>query len=363
VSASVERCVDRVNERRCEATSSTTAATVRRQLRPGREADVSIPLIDLAPWFSGSANDRRRVAVEVDRHLQDVGFLLVTGHGFDPAVFGEARDAARAFYALPTEVKQAYAYRGGPYRGWIGPGSESNAGAYGVDAPPDLKETFALGRPDVPEALRREVPRWFAPNVYPAEIPEFQPAVDRFVLAANALVRELLVLLAAALDTDPEAMVGSSRQSMSSASINWYQPLTALERPPEPGQFRIGPHTDYGTLTVLDRETGAGGLQVLVDGAWIDAPWVDGALTVNTGLLMQRWSNGRWTPNEHRVLPPPASHPDEELFSLVSFNSPDHDAVIEPLAACCSPDNPSRYEPVVAGEHLAALMTALAVDP
>ena len=48
---------------------------------------------------------------------------------------------------------------------------------------------------------------------------------------------------------------------MASVSINWYWPgrLDAGQD----GQFRIGPHTDFGSLTILDREPGVGGLQVL----------------------------------------------------------------------------------------------------
>jgi len=38
-----------------------------------------------------------------------------------------------------------------------------------------------------------------------------------------------------------------------------------------------GPHTDFGTVTVLDREPGRGGLQIYtLDGTWIDAPYRSG---------------------------------------------------------------------------------------
>ncbi len=323
---------------------------------------MAIPLIDLEPWFSGTARDRRQTAQAVDRHLQDVGFLLVTGHGIDERVLADARSAIAEFFALPRAAKEQYAFTGGPYRGWVGLGSESNAGAYGIDTPPDLKESFAVGRPDVSDALRRRSPTRHAPNIYPTEVAGFAEAADGFVLESMTLVRNLLALLEYALGVQPGTMVDLCREPMSSATYNWYLSLQALDAPLQPNQFRIGPHTDYGTITVLDRDQGLGGLQVLVDDTWVDAPWVDGALTINTGLLMQRWSNGRWTPNEHRVLPPPADDPAEELYSLVSFNSPDDDAVIRPLDACCSDTNPPRYEPVIAGDHLDAMLDALRVE-
>ena len=41
----------------------------------------TVPVIDLAPWFSGDASARDAVAAEVDAALQSVGFFLITGHG------------------------------------------------------------------------------------------------------------------------------------------------------------------------------------------------------------------------------------------------------------------------------------------
>lgn len=321
-----------------------------------------IPLIDLEPWFSGSAEDRAELADRVDSHLREVGFLLVSNHGIPDEVFRDAREAARSFYALPTEAKERYRYTGvGGYRGWVGVGQQANAGAYGIDTPPDVKETFAFGNPDVDDVLAAAQPEWFAPNVYPAEVPGFRAAVEAFSRSCGGLVDELLVLLALALRLEPDTLVSKCRTPISSGNFNWYPPRGVLAVPPAPDQFRIGPHFDYGTLTVLDREPGLGGLEVRVGDEWVTAPWVEGALTINTGLLMGRWSNDRWAPNEHRVLPPPAENPAEELISLVFFHDPDHDAVIAPLEGCYDDDHPPRYEPVVAGEHLARMLESLAV--
>ena len=59
-------------------------------------------------------------------------------------------------------------------------------------------------------------------------------------------------------------------------NINWYPPMDVAGAP-EDGQFRIGPHTDFGTVTILDREPGKGGLQVWTESdGWEDAPFVAG---------------------------------------------------------------------------------------
>jgi isopenicillin N synthase-like dioxygenase len=115
-------------------------------------------------------------------------------------------------------------------------------------------------------------------------------------------------------------------------NINHYPPLTAVGAP-EPGQYRIGPHTDFGTVTILDREPGAGGLQVYSDDeGWSDAPYDRDALTVNIGDLLEYWSGRRWPSGRHRVLPPQPEAPEEDLVSLIYFYEANHDAVVTPLA-------------------------------
>jgi isopenicillin N synthase-like dioxygenase len=142
-------------------------------------------------------------------------------------------------------------------------------------------------------------------------------------------------------------------------NINWYPPIPVVGEP-EPGQFRIGPHTDFGTVTILDREPGRGGLQVWTgqDG-WQDAPYEPGAFTINTGDLLARWSGGRWKSNRHRVLPPQAEAPDEDLVSLVYFYEADHDAVIESLPPPIG--KPNDYAPVVVAEFLKERLDAITV--
>ena len=97
------------------------------------------------------------------------------------------------------------------------------------------------------------------------------------------------------------------------------------------------------------------------DGNWVDAPCVDGSLIINTGDMLRQWTNDRWCSNEHRVLPPMAGAPNEELISLIFFHEPDADAVIEPFETCVSTENPARYEPIAAMDYLAEKFAALTV--
>ena len=69
----------------------------------------SVPVIDLDPWFGGDEAARAAVAAEVDAALQSVGFFLISGHRVPGDLRARVRAQARAFFALPPEVKRRYA--------------------------------------------------------------------------------------------------------------------------------------------------------------------------------------------------------------------------------------------------------------
>jgi isopenicillin N synthase-like dioxygenase len=317
----------------------------------------SVPVIDLTPWLSGDQAARAAVAARVDAALQSVGFFLVQGHGVPGELCARVRAGARAFFALPREVKQRYAVTVGG-RGWLPPGVEANAYAEGTATPPDLKESFAVGA-DQPTGDPEVDGYWFQPNAYPAEVPALEPAVVAYLARMRGLADELLVLCAAALGLDSDFFTRHTGHATHTMNINWYPPMT-LAGEPEPGQFRIGPHTDFGTVTILDREPGRGGLQVWTEqDGWEDAPYDPGAFTINIGDLLARWSGGRWKSNRHRVLPPQAEAPDEDLVSLVYFYEANHDAVIESLQPPIG--RPNDYPPVVSAQFLKERLDAITV--
>jgi isopenicillin N synthase-like dioxygenase len=317
----------------------------------------SVPVIDLAPWRSGDEADRSAVAAQVDEALQRIGFFLVTGHGVDSGLRAAVRAEARAFFGLPAETKERYAVTVGG-RGWLPPGVEANGYAEGTATPPDLKESFAVGA-DQPTGDPAVDSYWFQPNVYPAEVPRLQPAVVGYLAAMRSLADELLVVCAAALGLESDFFTRHTGHATHTLNVNWYPPMTMTGAPAQ-GQYRIGPHTDFGTVTVLDREPGRGGLQVWTEeDGWEDAPYEPGAFTINTGDLLARWSGSRWKSNRHRVLPPQAEAPDEDLVSLVYFYEADHDAVIEALRPPLG--RRSDYGPVVSAEFLKERLDAITV--
>lgn len=276
-----------------------------------------IPTIDLELWADGGAESRRAIGETVDEALRTAGFLLVTGHGIGAGPRAEIRAAARKFFHLPRATKQAYAVQVGG-RGWLGPEAEANAYAEGGDGPPDLKESYSFASND-PTGDPAVDDEWFGPNLWPDEAPGLQPLVEKYLDQMREVSNRVLEVLGVALGEEVDHFTAHTQRATWGFNINWYPGVDRVG-PAAPGQFRIGPHTDFGTVTLLDRQWGVGGLQVYTDeGGWEDAPFDPDALTMNIGDLMARWVDNRWRAGRHRVLPPPVDVPSEELMSLAWF--------------------------------------------
>ena len=314
-----------------------------------------IPLLDIAMWREGTARQRERLARRMDEALKRSGFLLIENHGVPAALRERIRAEARAFFTLPAGQKARYATPVGG-RGWIPQGGEANA-FYGEVADParaDMKESLTIGR-SFRTGDEETDNAWFAPNVWPGECPALEGLCEEFTAQVRDLYYDLLRMSAVALGLAEDWFAGHARRGPHTFNINRYPPLTATGAAKE-GQFRVAPHTDWGILTILDRQPGYGGLQIqTLDGSWADAPYVADAFTVNVADLLSRWTGERWRSTRHRVLPPPAQAPDEELISLIVFLEAEVDTVIRPVAG------DRDFEPVVAGEWLRAREAAATV--
>jgi isopenicillin N synthase-like dioxygenase len=315
-----------------------------------------VPLIDLSRWYSGDDAGRAGVVEAVDDALREVGFLLVTGHRIAQETIDGLRAAGKDFFRAPDADKRPYAAPVG-VRGWSPPGNESHAGATGVEAPPDLKETYRFGATDEPTVPGYS--GWYGTNVWPANVPELERHGLAFAGAARGLADDLLEIIALGAGLEIDFFTSRCACPPYSVVLNWYPSLAAVGEPAD-GQFRIGQHTDFGSLTILDREPGYGGLQVRsLDGEWIDAPYVPGALTINTGDLLARWSGDRWRSTMHRVLPPDPRDAEEELLSLVFFHEADPWTTVATLPSELA--GPVHYPPVNAGEFLKQRLESITV--
>jgi isopenicillin N synthase-like dioxygenase len=190
----------------------------------------------------------------------------------------------------------------------------------------------------------------FARNIWP-ELLGFRPAVVRYFEAARGVAHTLTEVFARALGLPDGYFEAFTDHSTDLLRANHY--ALAPGEAFVPGQFGMGPHTDYGIVTVLYAER-VPGLELLDrDNIWKGVIPEEGAFLVNLGDLLARWTNDRWRSTLHRVQPPARDGTRvSERSSMAFFHDGNYDARIACLPSCTSPNNPPRYDEVVAGEHL-----------
>src|SRR5438876_11395935 len=66
-----------------------------------------IPVIDYGPYFAGASGALQRVAAEVARACENVGFFYALNHGVPDELIDRAFAASRRFHALPLAQKLA----------------------------------------------------------------------------------------------------------------------------------------------------------------------------------------------------------------------------------------------------------------
>ena len=326
-------------------------------MTPAATVASRVPLVDLVDAFE--PGDRRDRAIDVIRlACEDVGFLVITGHGVPQSVVERIDAASRAFFALPHDEKLAYVGGTGIYRGFMPSQASALALSRESESLPDLCELFTVNRFDDPEVARRAGLRegregFFAPNIWPDpdRVPGFKEAFETYYTVMEELAAKLMRLMALALGLDEHWFDDKIADHITNLTVNHYP---ALDQPAPPGQFRRGAHSDWGSLTILYHD-GEPGLQIMSPtGEWEDVPTVAGSFVVNLGDLMAAWTNDRWVSTLHRVVAPEGDLGDR--ISIAFFHQPAYDAHIECIPTCTSPDDPPRHEPTTSGGWILSML-------
>ncbi len=317
----------------------------------------SVPIIDLAPYFSDSAEGKAAVARAVNQACRDIGFLVITHHQIPVELVQHVSALTRQFFDLPLAEKRKVD-RPSPemVRGYSAVAEESLSYSLEESAPGDLKESFSIGPSDVPDEdyyHNAAAGSHFAPNVWPPEnlLPGFQDAYREYFAAMSELACSMMRVFALALDLDEHFFDDRIDRHISMFRTLSYPDIKAEV---EAGQMRASAHTDYGSMTIVRPDSALGGLQVRNQlGEWVDVPYVEDGFVVNIGDLMMLWTNDRWISTLHRVVNPPAdSESDNRRQSLVFFHQPNYDALIECLPGCLAEGQQARHAPVTSGDHL-----------
>ncbi|KAI5370729.1 Putative oxoglutarate/iron-dependent dioxygenase, non-hem dioxygenase domain-containing protein [Septoria linicola] len=332
----------------------------------------TVPEIDIAASFSSNIEDRKAVALQIRHACMNSGFFHIVGHGVDESKRQKIINAAKRFTKdLPREKKEALHVKNSLYfRGWepadftyVNPDDWNGAQA------PETKEGFNWGYeagldPTGGDGQYRELDgKDVNANVWPSEddLPGFYADVKEYYSSILQLARHLFRLFALALELD-EGYFDEMMTHPGGIARLLYYPPSKDPKPFDPTQkdkeIGLGAHSDYECFTILLTST-ASGLEILSpDNQWMSAPAVEGSFIINVADFLMRWSNGVFKSTVHRVV----NRTTAERYSVPFFFSINYDQMVETLPSCITPDNPSKYKPIRAGEYVLERLRATAKE-
>jgi isopenicillin N synthase-like dioxygenase len=300
--------------------------------------------VDLLAFETGDGAARRAVVDGVLRSLES-GFVY-TSHDVPESLLDDAYGMLATFFSLPAETKAR----------WVAPGTHGQTGYTGllvetaaVADLPDWKEMLNWGRA-VPEGhpLRRKYPHRYREPVLPEDdVPGISEVLLRFHDGLLELQRRFLRIVAVGLGCHESFF---DRLLFDGPTLSRAIHYPAMAAAPAAGHVWAGEHADINLITALPRATERG-LQIrTAGGGWIDAAPPAGHAIVNTGMMLERISNGRIPAGWHRVVAGDGQAGDR--LSAVQFCHPTPWTVLAPVASAVDADHPLRYAPIEAGDLL-----------
>jgi len=305
--------------------------------------DPAILDVDLLGFERGDGAARAAVVDGVRRSLA-TGFVY-TSSDLPTDLLDTAYGLLQQFFALEAASKARFSVPGSHGQsGYTGLLVETAAGS----AQADWKEMLNWSAPLPPHhPLRRRFPLLYPEPLLPESVvPGITGVLERFHAAIADLQRRFLRPIALAMgcaETFFEEMV---QEAPTLSRAIRYPPMA--EAPPG-GHLWAAPHADINLITALPRATAAG-LQVRVEGAWLAAAPPEGRVILNTGLMLERLSNGTIPAGWHRVVAPEG--PSAGRHSVVQFCHARPSTILAPVPSCCSAANPQRWPGLSAADAL-----------
>lgn len=312
-----------------------------------------LPVLDISAWLTGTNYDTSEkqgyVKQETVQHLrracEETGFFALR---FAPTVVNGDHDSSSCSYTAgtsspptwvgasrSTSLEETITLAAAAGRGFFrrglgekmavraGPGQaygyfpmESEALGYSPDVAkkPDLREAFSMGPEGGAPAKYRSSPKnppseegssnmisvvsestravldfCFQPTPWPAD-KNFQSTMTEFYRQSSGLGAALLQVVALALGLEETHFDTPSApgEHCNSARAIWYPQLL---KPAAENQFRCGPHSDTGAVTLL--WTDGPGLEIEINNIWTRVTAPPDCFIVNIGDLLERVSARR----------------------------------------------------------------------
>uniref|UniRef100_A0AAV1U5G0 Fe2OG dioxygenase domain-containing protein n=1 Tax=Peronospora matthiolae TaxID=2874970 RepID=A0AAV1U5G0_9STRA len=321
-----------------------------------------VPAIDIGPLMALSTDTEvnkvlrdanntsiRHIVESVRAAASEWGFFYIANHGVSEDEMDKFRDVMRSFFRLSPEIKESISSSVSNPRGYVKGELTKNK--------VDWKECFdftGVQEDDPPsssnERVGAEQNQWLDETV----LPGFRAEMQAYYEKMGFISRRLMKLVAVALDKDPTFFDRFFERTHPSAMRLNHYPVA-----PEPDKtMGVYHHTDPVALTILLQDDEVDSLQVLhrASGTWVNVPPRRGTYTINTGDLLQVWSNDQFMAPLHRVL---ASEKDDR-FSAPFFYLPGYNVQVEPIVM--QEDDVPNYRPFRFLEYIVARATGNYTD-
>lgn len=303
--------------------------------------------VDLLAFENSTGASRRAVVDGVTRSLA-TGFVY-THHDVSEDLIDTAYGMLATFFELDQEVKQDCTV----------PGANGQTGYTGLlvetaadSDQPDWKEMLNWSTPIAAgHPLRRDFATAYPEQMLPeAVVPGITDVLYRFHDAIADLQRRFLRVIAEGIGCHETFFDDMVKDGPTLTRAIRYPPMGEV---PDEGHVWAGAHGDINLITALPRAT-APGLQVMVDDEWVDAVAPEGQVIINTGIMLERLTNGAIPIGWHRVVAAPGY--EGERYSVVQFCHPRPWTVLAPVSTCCTPERPQRFSAITAANALAEVL-------
>jgi len=301
-----------------------------------------VPTVDLSQYVNGTAEQKAAFVQDLAKAFHEVGFVAVANHGVPKALVEGFFQASKAFFALPTEVKQRYELSGlAGQRGYTSFGKEHAKQSQVAD----LKEFFQIG-----QEVEANHPRKtdYPDNPTVNEVPEFVELGKQLYRAFEQAGNHLLEAIALHFNLDKDYFRTRIKDGNSILRAIHYPPITQ-----EPASaIRAEQHEDINLITLLVGAS-AGGLELLnSEGKWVAVVPEADEFVINVGDMLQRLTNNYLKSTTHRVVNPPREEWHLPRLSIPFFLHPVSEMDLTCLPSCVTSDQPVQYPPITAGEYL-----------
>ena len=257
------------------------------------DEDFELTTVDMGRYLRGDAADKAAFADELGAAMREIGFVILEGHGVDPALINRAEDTIEEVFTsvtLDDKLRYRAARHGAVSEGYF-PVKETS------DIHPDLVEGWVLGR----RAFDLDNdPTYSAADFWSS--PHLEPIFRELVEAELPLFQPIMQSVLQSLGCDPHLYDEKLTNPNFGLRLNYYPPMDEADQ--ASGAGRLLGHEDIDLFTLLPAPS-VDGLQALHrNGKWVRIQAPAGSIVMNTGDYMQRITNDIMPSTTHRVSPP-----------------------------------------------------------